>query len=650
MTMEQLRKAQQAKELARSAWAERQGVDFEFNTVGTGEALTPPIYFGRVFDRPPAFDYSAVLNQSLDDRGHVQAFLAPGQHLQAEYDSLSWPGFWEDPQFEVQMRWNDPVIPALNEDIWDGGQSMGFQRIHWNLLGTDPQTTNNDDEAGLDAVGWANQWLQSSLGANRWAIVEEYGCPRGPRTGRYSAKFTFDATGESRWLIPFHQTAMVWPYWTYEQNMSDELIERNIIGSMLDYNYTSRSGVWGTLPGGPASCGGIPLGVNPPNNKWTVRLEVYSTAAASIEVKFDVFNQNEVESIVNPATGVAVEVLAYDKDLAYSETVALSAGWNSLLVEYKVPSWIMPNVPFQRPPSVPEGDYFRSGWYSFKAKMKAYGLDGESVYLARATIEPDWSSKAPVPWLTVGVAEWIKDDQGMYVGAILWIKSSEVSPDCDNGVIESYCHDYRHTSAQTLTQHVQAVGLGTGDQIPIDAPEGTGKMRLGGAGGVLVRDWYLDATPDPPIFAAPNSSMNSPWRIKSNDPPPGETFHLQIAAGTAAATNVLHIAAGKTCRGKLLTAFGEMYFSTVSAGETITYTFKAKASTLTGAPQIRMVFQFIPAVASAVSKLFTLSTSYQTFVHSILIPYTGSIAAYIVPVFTTNAAQWDVGAITCEIT
>lgn len=62
MTIERhTRRAETAKELDRETWAELDLVGFQFVVTGDGEAVAGPFYFGRAFDAPPIFSYSAVL-------------------------------------------------------------------------------------------------------------------------------------------------------------------------------------------------------------------------------------------------------------------------------------------------------------------------------------------------------------------------------------------------------------------------------------------------------------------------------------------------------------------------------------------------------------------------------------------------------------
>lgn len=56
-----VRRAEQAKQLDRDTWADLDQVGFRFEVVGDGEAIAGPFYFGRAFDAPPIFSFSAVV-------------------------------------------------------------------------------------------------------------------------------------------------------------------------------------------------------------------------------------------------------------------------------------------------------------------------------------------------------------------------------------------------------------------------------------------------------------------------------------------------------------------------------------------------------------------------------------------------------------
>lgn len=60
-------RAEQSKELDRQTWADLDAVDFQFIVDGNGEAIAGPFYFGRAFDAPPAFSFSAALISGSSD-------------------------------------------------------------------------------------------------------------------------------------------------------------------------------------------------------------------------------------------------------------------------------------------------------------------------------------------------------------------------------------------------------------------------------------------------------------------------------------------------------------------------------------------------------------------------------------------------------
>ena len=120
-----LRKADRRQELDREQWADLDRIVFEQTVIGEGQhLLEEPIYFGRAFDRPPFFTYSAVGNiDSLTTE--VKAISHPGIGIE-EPDSLNAHGWINDPSFEVQGRYSS-YIPRL----FEGYTYLYYQQLYY---------------------------------------------------------------------------------------------------------------------------------------------------------------------------------------------------------------------------------------------------------------------------------------------------------------------------------------------------------------------------------------------------------------------------------------------------------------------------------------------------------------------------------------
>lgn len=654
MTFENINEAAKAQRLDRETWAERQKVDFEFTAYGTGEVLLEPYFFGRAFDRPPAFNFSAVGGGGTEFP-EVKAIVHPRPTQTSAFHNLNWQGWWEDPQFEMQMHWGDPVIPALNEGF-RGSTHIKWQKIHWDVTGRDP----DDDFGNFDVASellpvYSNQWVQSSHGANRWAIVQQHGVQREPRPGKFSAKFTFDASGESRWLIPLVQQGGWFPWGSVEPNYSDELYERNISSTVVDNNYISSAGQVGSTP---ANCGWIQVGVNPPNNKYTVELDVFSTAAAQVTVLFQLYDFNAGVNVKNVATGLDVFVGSRIHEEVPVEIVLLP-GWNTVRAEYKVPSWLMPNVPAQYMPGLEgiEKYTFAGIWPWLKPKIKANGDPGESVFIARALMWPDWASKAPTPWLTVGVAEWIKDAQGMFVGATLWVRTAEPSPLCDGAFADKLCAPLtRVTSLPTLSQQVAKLGLGPGNELVattwgyVTGDDGLTHRNAGLAFSdeVIFSSWITGA--GEPVLHQEGGST-TPY-VDTSSPPSGQQYSVSWDPGVG----LRHLSISAALRCDAGRAYDNVYyFSTVSAGETWTLSLKAKVSTTSGTPVVYALVQFYGVnwgLSVQQQTTGSLSTSYQTITASATAVVDGFVHARIVPAYLSSGtnAKFTVGDVSFGLT
>lgn len=402
--------ADRRHQLERDAWAEWDAFECEFRTLGMGSGLTGIIYFNKCFEEPPFFTFSAAL-ENLDDRITVEPIAYPSLKMSPVFDNLRWDGWVEDPQFESQMKWNDPNIPLIDDIYSDVFQ---WQSTFKTVMGynIDEYTGSIFDEEWLQSPGWANTWIQGVTKyptQPRWIISDEHGTSRPPRPSKYAAKYVFDSEGESRWLTWDSRITDHYQWWYSGSGPLNEeaLFRTHLVQYWQDVNWTSAFGF---------NRGGyMEVGISPSNAKWTLKQDIWSSAHATWEVSTQFYSYGEFE--LEPPEPhhyfEQAEVQPFLMDHTFQ--VDLTPGWNTVILDWTVPPEFFPNL-------------HGSGWAENDSlhgmcRFKAYGVESEEVHLARTLLWPDFSSAPPSPFVTVGVADWIRDEKGMYIGANLWVKA-----------------------------------------------------------------------------------------------------------------------------------------------------------------------------------------------------------------------------------
>ncbi len=377
MTYRELRRSTKATELDRGTWAEVTKVTFDVLVKGVGEYLTPePVWFGEAFDTPPFFTYSAVFRSS-PNFSDVRALGLPTAGVSAVASTrgnhLFQDQFFPDGSFEHQMIWNDPVIPH-----WSTSYSR-FQKIASEQSGTAPWYTQYD-----------NWWVQEPA-HDQWSVSSDraYTVPFGYQ-GSYSAKYTF-GQDPSPILIPFFPFEQQ-PEPFYDGSPPEKGIWSHKFELQADDDYVFQAPAW-----------------NPRQGEFRYVVHSYSDQTYTLEVK-------AVPFIVSPQIPSG-----YVELTGSTQEFDMEAGvWSDAVMNWAVQFEEEPNYPFTG--EGPSNGVDTYGYVRVELRVKD-GSSGQSVYVDEVWGQPRLRPGS-LPLVTVGVAEWVQDDYGMYVGAYLWFKVS----------------------------------------------------------------------------------------------------------------------------------------------------------------------------------------------------------------------------------
>lgn len=436
------------REVDRAQWADVQRLLYEFQANGRGEYLfEEPIYFGTAFASPPTLSYSSITDGFLGEPVIPFNTTPPsnylknvdpnglGNHSLGTNNTILDPGFEIQGQFIPLMgddaryipvtsdlpnawtpRWYDR--PADEQDWW-----KNFPNVILGVWDRDGHTDYGD--YGNRIPGFANNWMQTDDVRARWIVsndmAHEYGV--GP-TGSYSAKVTFTADGSSNWLIPLG----------WSSNYVDELA--------ADFPSTAHWGVftlhqWGEVPVSGACA--VPPVV--PGYEGTAA--VWSDQDCELEVWYYTWWTAEGDEGVDPWWDY--EPMPLDADVEDSRPLYWSdlypyqpdtpACYMSSNVRVKVPiqggSWNDVSYYLRRGrnqwqlPNIPPGSDLQVGGPSWQQDTFRFRINnavaGQVVHLDNVYVWPDIKN-IYVPMVTIGVAEWVVDERGAFIGVKPWVK------------------------------------------------------------------------------------------------------------------------------------------------------------------------------------------------------------------------------------
>lgn len=402
------RKASLSTEQDRRLWAKLDRAVFNLRVKGTGQHLSEPVYFGQAFDKPPAFNYSGVVSEIGSDYPEVKSVTRPHPDFAAAIagintpgDSLTSQGLLVDGSFEHQIIFGDGTIPVLNES--------SYQKIYDEQYGI----TSYPIRPGRNTNGWVQGFETNS----RWVVLgDRYNPAVVPnREGRFSAKYTFDVDGDSRWLYPTRGSSDC-PFWGIHSGTEDQQ-RFECFAHTLGISSHYDGGLGAVL--GPFH--------NPEANRYTYVVHTWTDSPATLEFNWagwdaEGFAGGEQDFFADDsAWGGTVRLL---KEETY--TSAMTAGaWQVHTFDVTWPFW--PNAPIRADRAneiiqLPGWDVPTDAYATVRFRVTG-GIAGQDVHIDDALAWLNVQTGPPASLLTVGIAEWIKDEQGMYVGARLWLRA-----------------------------------------------------------------------------------------------------------------------------------------------------------------------------------------------------------------------------------
>ena len=459
-------------------WADVDRLMYEFQAKGRGEYLfEDPIFFGTAFGSPPTLSYSSITDGSGPEvipfnttpprniRKNLDIYHL-GNHSHGTNNTILDPGFEVQGQFIPLMGDEARYIPITSDlpksygevlwdwDLPDGEEYIGppgeeewwrnWPNVIYGVWAREGYTAQNHD--GYRTPQYANNWVQTDERRGRWSVTDamshDYGV--GAR-GEYSAEYTFVDGGSSNWMIP-----LAWMgYWPEELSADNP--------AQAHWGFHSL-GLWGAQ--------NMLTGVPPMMAGWKGTAAVWSDDDCELDVW--TYNWWLTEGFEGPEP---VEYGTWTPEhwdyppmpISYDDPTPMvdSDVWDDYYNQYGVwreqsDTWItchmggearvtVPitggkwnDVSFYLPqaqtqwhtPSRPPGHALwvsGPGWQQETFRFRiSNGSPGQTVRLDNVYVWPDLKN-IYVPMVTIGVAEWVVDEQGAYIGAKLWVKVGEPS-------------------------------------------------------------------------------------------------------------------------------------------------------------------------------------------------------------------------------
>lgn len=387
---QRLRRADTAQQLDRETWASLDKLKFDSIIRGSGEYLIedPPIYFGQAFDAPPFFTFSATTGGTVHPE--VKAIGWPTAGVDRTKDELLNWGWLHDGSFEHQMVWNDPVIPTVKDHL----TYSGFQKI------VDDQAPGTAWKTPRTENWWVQGPAETSGSQPLWAISSEKAYPNANGyKSQYSARYVMDSSGQTRWLIPIYAWDESSPWIGYLSTDPDEWHLNDVV------SWTSQVVMGGAWEGGYR-----PIAFNPPLDKWTVNLKVFATENITYETII-----RQWDDLDNSYFG-GTSYYRLIKEDTYTQEINANE-WNEIEFTYGTSKY-WPNMPVVDYSAELSDEWVMHTWMS----RFTGGSAGTQVYVDDCYMWPNVSTAGGLPMITIGVAEWVQDEGGAYVGAKLWIK------------------------------------------------------------------------------------------------------------------------------------------------------------------------------------------------------------------------------------
>jgi len=422
------------QEVDRKTWAEYDTLSYDMVMRGRGEALTDEIYFGRAFSSPPTLSYSAVFD-SVGDVVIPQAITPPRGSTALDVDTYGLsnhsmlinpivydPGFEHQGQFISELGDDARLIPdvhVLHDDSLPAYEQVQHVTHAWDTAGLPTGWPNGDGGYYRFADNYSNHWIQTDDQKARWEISSEKSHDLGVgAAGQFSAKYVFPVAGSSNWMIPIDFFGAI-----YLMKPPNRAYDK--------YAWITTT-TEGTGPSSRATKGDARTPGPPYMRGWDGFAYVWSDDDCEFEAgahlwwqAYDSALDNGVDTIVTTDDQMYGDSWDSPDEAHFrivddiTQTTNIVGGqWNKVDIHLPhVGNRFQPNWP-------PDGinDSEESYW-QLRYRVNSGSADQvvyiDNVYTWQILVND------VIPIMTVGVAEWITDEGGAFIGAKLWFKAGK---------------------------------------------------------------------------------------------------------------------------------------------------------------------------------------------------------------------------------
>lgn len=252
-----------------------------------------------------------------------------------------------------------------------------------------------------------------------WALSDERVAPAVGDTwpGRWSAKATISA-GKTPWLQPFGRA-------TYDSASNNSLFTQG--GGRWEYLYIER------FPWNPTfdevDTSAYHQWIMDPG-AWKgqrATLWVYATGTVTVEAEWALTRLDPMP--LDDVTHNSVQSGVWHTEVQTSEAIGAN-GWREVTFDFIPPEDIWPNTSQTGTANLSSEGTFTPNqthrWAGVAVRFRVKGNTDPDVWLDNARSYPLIENVADAPSTTIGVSEWITDEQGAFVGCYLWVKASNV--------------------------------------------------------------------------------------------------------------------------------------------------------------------------------------------------------------------------------
>lgn len=351
-------------------------------------------------------------------------YEAYGNYNQYPTDSWTQWGFLFDGGFEIAGMFEDTYIPTWLE-TGDNGIYPGvttdsaYQRI----------AKNNEDLFYPWEPTAGNNWVQGTRTNVRWELSQEkvltYDREKSERRqGTWAAKYVFDSNPTSRYLVSCAGINLIDDLYSTYYGWSDTEVTPHNWNihewDVLSYSIIPGSS-WERFPFGDLN---QPAG-NPSTTTIRHRINAYSDSPLTCEMEVYLLNTDG-----SWEDDPRYSLTKWDEKIV---TFEMNPGtWNQLDMDYQYPQEIAFPPRFLGYDEDATEPTLAGRWYYALWRFRfSTGTPGQVVYVDDCAVYPLVKTFDNLPFITIGVENWIQDEQDMYIGADLWFKT--LSPNQGQG-------------------------------------------------------------------------------------------------------------------------------------------------------------------------------------------------------------------------